>query len=272
MNILEEIIAHKKKEIECAKNNLPLDTLRKSIDQNEIKKRNFYQVTKEKISKKEIVLIAEIKKASPSKGIIKKDFNPVEIAKAYKAGGAVCLSVLTDEKYFQGNLSHIKEIKSVQAIHELPVLRKDFIIDPYQIYESIYYNADCILLIVGALNKNQLKYLFELSRENGIDALIEVRDEKELEIELNINPQIIGMNNRDLKTFETNLNTTKDLVTKYKCNLENKIIVSESGIFTNNDIKSLMECGVYAFLVGESLIREQDIEGATKRLIAPTNA
>ena len=204
MNILEEIIAHKKKEIECAKNNLPLDTLRKSIDQNEIKKRNFYQVTKEKISKKEIVLIAEIKKASPSKGVIKKDFNPIEIAKAYKAGGATCLSILTDEKYFQGNLTFIKDVKKIV---DLPILRKDFIVDPYQIYESVYNGADCILLIVGALHATPLlRDLYEIACENEISTLIEVHDEREMEIALNLvgtchGMSTVGINNRNLKNY-----------------------------------------------------------------------
>ena len=269
MSILEEIIAYKKIEVEKSKEKLPLDKLKKEIKDNELKKSIFHNALKEKIKKKEIALIAEIKKASPSKGIIRANFNPQEIAKAYKTGGASCLSVLTDEKYFQGNLNYLEEIKS--AVN-LPVLRKDFIIDPYQIYESIYNQADCILLIIGALDKNQFKQLFELSCENKIDVLIEVHNEKEMDIALTVvetchGKSLLGINNRDLKTFETDLNTTKNLVTKYKQDLENKIIVSESGIFTNKDIQFLMEYGVYAFLVGESLMREKDIESATKRLI-----
>lgn len=276
MNILEEIIAYKKIEIERSKENLPLDRLKKLIVRRDAINRastmQFVQALKNKINKKQIALIAEIKKASPSKGIIRADFNPVEIAKAYKAGGATCLSVLTDEKHFQGNLNHIKEIKSVKAIHELPLLRKDFIIDPYQIYESVYHQADCILLIVGAVDKNQLKELFKLSGEIGIDVLIEIHDEYDMDIALTIveachGMSLFGINNRDLKTFQTDLNTTINLMEKYNRDLENKIIVSESGIFTNEDIKLLMKYNVYAFLVGEGLIREEDIEGATKRLL-----
>ena len=268
MNILEEIIAYKKIEVDKSKERLSLDKLKNLIKQKDLKKRNFYRDIKTKVDKKQVALIAEIKKASPSKGLIKKDFNHIEIGKAYKAGGATCLSVLTDEKYFQGNIKYIQEIKNVI---DLPVLRKDFIIDPYQIYESIYYEADCILLIVGALEKDLLKRLFELSCENEIDTLIEVHDERELEIALNVvgvycnTP--IGINNRDLKTFKTDLNVTKNLVAKYKNDLANKIVVSESGIFTNGDIKSLMDSGIYAFLVGEGLMKEKDIETATKKLI-----
>ncbi len=270
MNILEEIIAYKKIEVERAKEKLSLDKLKKFACSDAINRvTTFNKSIKNKIDRKQIALIAEIKKASPSKGIIKKDFNHIEIAKAYKKGGASCLSVLTDEKYFQGNLNYIKEIKNKI---DLPVLRKDFIIDPYQIYESIYYEADCILLIVSTLDKDTFKRLFEISCENKIDCLIEVHDEKEMETALNIvetlhATSLLGINNRNLKTFETNLNTTINLVSKYKRDLNNKIIVSESGIFTNDDIKLLMEYDVYAFLVGEGLMREDDIEEATKKLI-----
>ncbi len=265
MNILEEIIANKKNEVEKSKDQFPLDRLKKSIVHRDgVNPISFSQKLKDKINKKKIGLIAEIKKASPSKGIIKSDFNPVEIAKAYETGGASCLSVLTDEKYFQGNLRFIQNVKDVV---DLPILRKDFIIDSYQIYESIYYKADCVLLIVAALEKDMIKRLFELSSESQIDVLIEVHNEKEIEIALNLNPKMIGVNNRDLKTFKTNLNTTIDLAAKYKKDLNDKIIVSESGIFTNKDIQSLTESDVYAFLVGEGLIINNDIAAATKELI-----
>ncbi len=272
MNILEEIIAYKKTEIEKSKENLPLDKLKNLISRdavNRVSTIQFAQALKDKIDKKQIALITEIKKASPSKGIIRADFNHLEIAKSYKSGGATCLSVLTDEKYFQGNLKYISEIKNVC---DLPVLRKDFIVDSYQIYESIHNQTDCILLIVGALDKNQLKELFELSCEIGIDTLIEIHNEREMEIALDIvgsgrDLTLLGINNRNLKTFETDLQVTINLAGKYKKDLQNKIIVSESGIFTNEDIKSLIEHNVYAFLVGESLMREEDIEIATKKLI-----
>ena len=267
MDILEEIVAYKKIEVEKSKDKLSFEKLKGLIKGKDLKRLDFTDCICKKVNKKDIALIAEIKKASPSKGIIKADFNHIEIAKAYKNGGATCLSVLTDEKYFQGKLNFIQEIKDVEACRDMPILRKDFIVDPYQIYESIYNEADCVLLIVACLEKDELKRLFEMSCENKMDTLIEVHNERELEIALGLGCKMIGINNRNLKTFETNLNTTKNLVKKYKRDLEGKIIVSESGIFTNEDIKSLMEYGVYAFLVGESLMREKNIEEATKQLI-----
>lgn len=272
MNILEEIVAHKKIEVEKSKERFPLEKLKNQVGatgQSPLQKRNFCQAIKDKIYKKQIALIAEIKKASPSCGVIKDVFDPQEIARSYANGGASCLSVLTDEKYFQGTLNYIEKVKDVVS---LPVLRKDFIIDSYQVYESIYYQADCILLIVSALDKDMLRRLFELACESKIDSLIEVHDERELEITLDIgeNSQslLIGINNRDLKTFETNLDTTKKLVTKYKRDLSGKVVVSESGIFTGQDIRLLIDLGVYTFLVGEALMKENDIERATKELIA----
>ena len=273
MNILEEIIAHKKKEVEHAKNNISLEQLKKQCANVEasghLPLRGFANALKIKIDNKEPALIAEIKKASPSKGIIKKDFNHIEIAKAYKRGGACCLSVLTDKKYFQGDLNYISEIKKHV---DLPILRKDFIVDPYQIYESVYNQADCILLIVGARHDTPLRDLHEIACENNIDTLIEVHDEREMEIALDIvgalrAMPLLGINNRDLKTFQTNLNTTINLVKKYKNDLKNKFVISESGIFTNSDIKTLMDSGIYGFLVGEGLIKNSDIEKATRELI-----
>ena len=269
MNILEEIVTHKKQEVEKNKKEFPLEKLKKQIEYRKINKNIFLQTLKNKVEKKEVALIAEIKKASPSKGVLVKDFEPVHIAEAYMQGGACCLSVLTDKKYFQGDLSYINEIK--KSIN-LPILRKDFIIDPYQIYESVYHKSDCILLIVSALEKDLFKRLFEASNDLGIDSLIEVHNERELEIALDVaklchGMPLLGINNRDLRTFATNINITKDLVAKYKKDLEGKILVSESGIFTNKDIKSLIESDVYAFLVGEGLVKEKDIEKATRVLI-----
>ncbi len=264
MNILEEIVAYKKTEVAIANDRLPLEKLKKLAKEKD-NKSNFYTTIKNKVDNKEIALIAEIKKASPSKGIIKEDFNPVEIAKAYKNGGASCLSVLTDEKYFHGRLKYINEIKEVIS---LPILRKDFIIDQYQIYESRHNHADCILLIVGTLEKDLLRKLYEISCENQLDCLIEVHNEKEMDIALNLNkPSLLGINNRDLKTFTTNLNITKELVSQYKRDLTDKVIVSESGISSNNDIRLLIKSNVYTFLVGEALIQNKDIEKSTKELI-----
>lgn len=269
MNILEEIIAYKKIEVDKTKSVFSLAEIKKKTQLKNRDKRNFAQKLKEKLAKKEIGLIAEVKKASPSKGVIREDFNPVEIAMAYESGGASCLSVLTDKKYFQGDEKYIEQIKSIIT---LPILRKDFIVDDYQIYESINIGADCILLIVAALEKTQLFDLMDSAFQNSIDILIEIHDEREMDIALESlskfkSNALLGINNRSLKTFETRLDITKDLVWKYKKDLLDKIVVSESGIFKNEDIKSLMECGVYSFLVGESLMRESDIEKATKSLI-----
>jgi indole-3-glycerol phosphate synthase len=272
MNILEEIIAYKKTEVDKASSVISFDEIKKKAKSVNRDKRPFYQKLKDKKDKKEIGLIAEVKKASPSKGIIRKDFNPVEIACAYEAGGASCLSVLTDKKYFQGDEKYIEQIKKKVS---LPILRKDFIVDPYQIYESVFLGADCVLLIVGAFtleaycNTTLLGDLYKLSQDNDLDILVEVHDERELEIALETckGMSLVGINNRDLKTFETKLETTKRLVTKYKRDLENKVIVSESGIFKNSDIKLLNESDVYSFLVGESLMREKDIKKATELLL-----
>ena len=273
MNILEEIVSYKRLEVEKNKDKLPIEKLKKAKRTHP--ENQFVKTIKLKTDKKQIALIAEVKKASPSKGIIRENFNHIEIARSYEKGGASCLSVLTDEKYFKGNLKFISEIKKEV---NLPVLRKDFIIDPYQVYESVYNQADCILLIVTAFlnlpveEKNKLKELCEIALENKLDVLIEVHDEREMEIALDVvgacrYMPLLGINNRNLKTFETDLNTTKNLAAKYKHDLQNRIVVSESGIFTNDDIKSLIEYDVFTFLVGESLMREENIESATRNLI-----
>lgn len=266
MNILEEIIAYKKTEVYKASTVISLDELKKKVKAFKRHKRPFFQALKDKQDKKEIGLIAEVKKASPSKGIIRADFNPIEIACAYESGGASCLSVLTDKKYFQGDEKYIEQIKEKV---KLPVIRKDFIVDPYQIYESVMLGADCILLIVGALMVNEIGDLYKLAQDLDLDVLVEVHDEREMEnaLETCHGMSLVGINNRDLKTFETKLETTKTLAGKYKRDLVGKVIVSESGIFKNSDIKSLNESDVYTFLVGESLMREKDIKKATELLL-----
>lgn len=269
MSILEEIINFKKLEVEKAKEKDSFENLNKKLKTFSFLKREFTLSLKNKVIKKEIGLIAEVKKASPSKGIIKEDFSPTEIAVSYEKGGASCISVLTDEKYFHGSLSYIKEIK--EKI-KLPVLRKDFIIDPYQIVESKLNHADCVLLIISALNKDLFKNLLELAYEHGLDVLTEIHNEEELETALDIlgnykQTQLIGINNRNLKTFETKIETSINLVARYKKDLENKVVISESGIFTNKDIKILADSGIYCFLVGEGLIKEKNITKATIDLI-----
>lgn len=203
-----------------------------------------------------LAIISEVKKASPSKGIIKEDFNPVEIAVTYENAGAEAISVLTEEYYFKGCSQYLKQIK--QAI-SIPILRKDFIIDEYQIYEAKAIGADAILLIVAILNKETLEKFLALAAGLQLDCLVEVHDKMELEIAISCGAGIIGINNRNLKTFEVSLETTKRLVShipdKYEC-----LVVSESGISTNNDMKELKACGANAVLVGETLMRSGNVK------------
>lgn len=197
-------------------------------------------------------MIAEVKKASPSKGLIRPDFEPVTIAKTYESAGASAISVLTDEKYFQGSIEYLKSIR--QAV-DLPLLRKDFVIDAYQIYEARAAGADAILLIVAALSREQLVEFGGLARELGMGALIEVHTAEELDVALSTDEPIIGINNRNLQTFETTLDTTIELASRIP---SDRVIVSESGIFTRADVERLTAAGVDAILVGESLMREPD--------------
>jgi indole-3-glycerol phosphate synthase len=208
-----------------------------------------------------IALIAEVKKASPSAGIICKDFDPVRIAKEYEAGGAGCLSVLTDEKFFQGALDYLRQIR---AAVKLPLLRKDFIIDERQILEAIEWGADAILLIVSILTHEQLRKFHSLAVEAGLAALVEVHDATELDRALKIGAKLIGVNNRDLKTFTVDLATTEKLAAKLN---GESILVAESGIHTRADVERLKKCGAKAILVGESLLRGGDIQGKIRELL-----
>ena len=209
-------------------------------------------------------IIAEIKKASPSKGIICENFEPLEIAKEYQAGGATCLSVLTDKQYFQGN---IKDLQVVASKVELPCIRKDFIIDKRQIVKSRIAGADCILLIAAILDDHKLKRFHNLALDLGMDVLVEVHDEEEMERALAIRAKLIGINNRNLKTFDVDLKTTTKLVDKYKNDLDNKTIVAESGISSAAEIQELYTQGVKAFLVGESIVKQDDRTAALQSLL-----
>lgn len=208
-------------------------------------------------------LIAEVKKASPSKGIIREDFDPVAIARTYAANGASCLSVLTDAPYFQGKLEYLQQIRDAVSI---PLLRKDFIIDPWQIYESRVSGADAILLIVAALGQNDLKSMLNLARENGLAALVEIHDTAELQDALTAGADLIGVNNRDLHTFRTSLEVTLGIAATMP-KQRNSLLVSESGIFTREDVLRLESAGVNAILVGESLMRESDIGAKVRELL-----
>jgi indole-3-glycerol phosphate synthase len=204
--------------------------------------------------------IAEIKKASPSKGVIREDFDPVAIAKDYAANGAACLSVLTDEQYFQGADAYLRSVR--QSV-DIPIIRKDFTIDPYQILEARLMGADCILLIASALSAQQLSDLYTTAHDLGLDVLIEVHDQQELETALALEPNLIGINNRNLKTFETSLDTTLNLLPHIP---KGVTVVTESGIRGKEDVQHMVAAGVYCFLVGEALMRQPSPGGALAEL------
>ena len=212
-----------------------------------------------------VALIAEVKKASPSAGLIRPDFDPVQIAREYEAAGASCLSVLTDEKFFQGSLDYLRQIR---AAVNLPLLRKDFIIDERQILEAVQAGADAILLIVAILTDEQLRRFHELATQAGLAVLVEVHDESELERALAINPVLVGVNNRDLKSFKVDLATTGRLAEKLRARKANDVLlVAESGIHTRADVQRLAKCGAGAILVGESLMRHANLEAKVRELI-----
>ena len=212
----------------------------------------FAESLKASIESHRVAVIAEMKKASPSQGLIRENYDPSELAKQYLKAKAACLSILTDEPFFKGSLEHISKVK--ETVH-LPVLRKDFIVDEYQIHESLLKGADCILLIVAALSKNQLQEFSQLASDLNLEVLIEVHDEVEVETALEINPKLIGINNRNLETFEVNLETTERLAQEIPREI---LTVSESGIKSSEDVKKIMSSGVNAFLVGEAFMRAED--------------
>lgn len=256
-NILEKIVNAKRKEVEESIRQRPLRDLMRQAD-SAPPPRDFLTPLK---SSPPIRLIAEVKRASPSKGLIRADFDPVLIAKAYAQSGATCISVLTDVQFFQGSLDYLSAIR---AAVELPLLRKDFIIHPYQVFEARANGADAVLLIAECLNRQELKGLQQLSRDLGMHALIEVYQSANLDNALSTGTELIGVNNRDLSTFEVDFERTIKLRKQIPASCT---LVSESGISTRDDALRLQEHNVQAMLVGESLMRQTDIALATKNLL-----
>jgi indole-3-glycerol phosphate synthase len=252
-NVLDKIVATKSAEVAAGKQQQSISDLRKLIAQ-QTPCRGFYHAIENQVLKGETAVIAEVKKASPSKGIIRADFNPVEIAQSYLKGGATCLSVLTDAEYFQGSDAYLQQIRQVVG---LPVLRKDFMLDPWQIYQSRALGADCILLIVACLTDELLLELNDLAEDLGMDVLMEVHDEEEMQRALATPAKLIGINNRNLKTFETSLQTSEKLRVMVAPE-QNRIVVSESGIHSSEDIQFLQDNNIYTYLIGESLMRHDD--------------
>ncbi len=247
-DILKKILARKTEEISERNQRLSLAELRQMVAKLP-PTRPFRERLEQTIADSQPAIIAEIKRASPSKGLLRDPFHPADIARSYSAFGATCLSVLTDRDFFQGHEDFLRE---TQTACLLPILRKDFIIDPYQVYEARLIGADCVLLIVAALDDTVLRDLARLTITLGMDVLVEVHDAEELERALALNTPLIGINNRDLRTFETRLDTTLNLLPRIPAD---RIVVTESGIHTSADVTLMREHGVHAFLVGEAFMR-----------------
>jgi indole-3-glycerol phosphate synthase len=260
-DILQRILATKAEEVAAARAHMPLSALRERAAARDTP-RGFAAALQRKVALGGPAVIAEIKKASPSRGVLRADFDPPAIARSYAAGGATCLSVLTDAQYFQGATAYLQQARAACA---LPVLRKDFIVDPYQVVEAAAMQADCILLIAAAMPLQQMIDLEAQARDLGLDVLVEVHDAAELEAALQLRTPLLGINNRNLRTFETRLDTTLDLLPRIPAD---RLVVTESGILAPDDVRRMRGAGVQAFLVGEAFMRAPDPGQALSTLFA----
>ncbi|MEZ4742775.1 MAG: indole-3-glycerol phosphate synthase TrpC [Bdellovibrionota bacterium] len=260
-NILDEIIAHKKIEVEQRKKQKSYANIR-ALAEEHLEAKDFGCALLP-MSDAPIRIIAECKKMSPSKGLMCVNYNPASIAKAYEKGGAAAISVLTDEKYFGGSLEDLKKVRDITT---LPILRKDFIIDEYQIFEARAAGADSFLLLSGVLDYAQLQYFIEIGRDLGMEPLIESHNKEQLEAALKTDGKILGINNRNLSTFSVDLQHSKELYNQAKGNLNQRVLVCESGIKNSSDITKMKKVGFKAFLVGEALITNDNHEEAVRQL------